>query len=278
VSGNCISINSDRILALVTEGHFFRYHITRIRILITGRPFRTGITRAHAPGSRITDLITGTEQAVVRTGGIIRRVRTGIVDLVTGIHGTVHPVVAVNWRTRLAGAGSGVTGLRTVAEHAVVAVRVIHAIGWGYTLAGLRITLLIWATIHRRKDATGHRIATVGCAQIAVVAGSVIHALGWGYTLAGLRITLLIWATIHRRKDATGHRIATVGCAQIAVVAIQWCTGLAIVHRVAGLDAVTDVAVVAGSVIRRVYTGIVDLVTGIHGTVDAVIAIGRRAG
>jgi hypothetical protein len=213
----------------VTEGHFFRYHITRIRILITGRPFRTGITRAHAPGSRITDLITGTEQAVVRTGGIIRRVRTGIVDLVTGIHGTVHPVVAVNWRTRLAGAGSGVTGLRTVAEHAVVAVRVIHAIGWGYTLAGLRITLLIWATIHRRKD-------------------------------------------------ATGHRIATVGCAQIAVVAIQWCTGLAIVHRVAGLDAVTDVAVVAGSVIRRVYTGIVDLVTGIHGTVDAVIAIGRRAG
>jgi hypothetical protein len=50
----------------VTDGHFSGYHITSIRILITGRPFRAGIARAHAPaGSRITDLITGAEQSVV---------------------------------------------------------------------------------------------------------------------------------------------------------------------------------------------------------------------
>jgi len=108
----------------VTDGHFFADHITGIRILITYHPFRAGIARAHAPGSRITDLITGAEQCVVRTGGIIRRVRTFIVDLIAGIHGTVNPVITVGRRTRLAGAGSDVTGLITIAEHAIVAVRV----------------------------------------------------------------------------------------------------------------------------------------------------------
>jgi len=67
----------------VTDRHFGAYHITSIRILITGRPFRSGIARAHAPGRRISDLITGAEQSVVRTGGIIRRVHTFIVDSIS---------------------------------------------------------------------------------------------------------------------------------------------------------------------------------------------------
>jgi hypothetical protein len=123
VGGNCRCANGDGVLALVTEGHF---HITHIRIFVANRPFWAGITRAHAPGSRITDLLTGTEQSVVRTSGIIRRVHTSVIDLVAGIHGTDNPVIAVGRRARLANAS--ITGLRTVAEHAIITVRVNRAL------------------------------------------------------------------------------------------------------------------------------------------------------
>jgi hypothetical protein len=356
VSCNCPRADGDRIFSFVTERHFFAYHITGIRILITGRPLRAGIARAHAPCSRITDLITGAKQSVVGTGGIIRRVCAGIIDLVAGIHGTVNAVIAVGRCARLAGAGSGITGLGTVAELGIVAVRVNRAPGWGYTLAGLRITLLIWATLHRRKDAAGDRIAAVGGAQIpivtdqgftrlaivdriagfdavadiAVVAGCVIgrvdtgiiglvagirgtnnpviavgrcarlagagrgitslrtvaeksiiavrvnRALGLRLAFSVGRITLLTGGALHRCIGATGQWIAAVGGAQIAIVTIQRCTRLAIVDRIAGFGAVADVAVVAGCVIGRVDTGIVDLVAGIHGTDHPVIAVNIR--
>ena len=94
VSCNCPRADGDRIFSFVTNCHFFADDITGIRLLITGRPFRTGIARAHAPGSRITDLITGAEQSVVRTGAIIGRIRAGIIDLVAGIHGTADAVIA----------------------------------------------------------------------------------------------------------------------------------------------------------------------------------------
>jgi hypothetical protein len=110
----------------VTDSHFSTYHITGIRILITGRSFRAWIASAHAPCSRITDLISGAEQPVIGTGKVIRRICTDIVGLVAGIHGTVDPVITVRRRTCLAGAGSNVTGLNTGAEEAVIAFRVIR--------------------------------------------------------------------------------------------------------------------------------------------------------
>jgi len=211
----------------VTDRHFSGYHITGVRILITGRPFRARIARAQAPSGRITDLLTGTEQTVIRTGRVIRRVQTSIIRLVAGIHGTVDPVITVNGITRLAGAGSAVTGLRTVAEHAVIAIGVNRTLG--------------------RHPAFSVR-----------------------------RITLLANGAVHRRKDTTGDPIAAVGCAMIPIVADQGLTRLAIVDRVTGFGAVTDVAVVAGSVIGRVYTGIIRLVAGIQGADNPVIAVGRR--
>ena len=133
VSRNCLRVNAKRTcIAIVTwwdmtDWHFAGYHITGIRILITGHSFRTGITRTHAPCSRITDLITGAEQPVVRTGKIIRRVHTDIVDLVTGLHGTVYTIITIDWYTWLAVASSGITGFLTVAEESIIAVRVIRA-------------------------------------------------------------------------------------------------------------------------------------------------------
>jgi hypothetical protein len=97
MGGNCRCANGDSILALVTESHFFGYDsITGIRILVAVIAFSAGVTSAYAPGSRITDLRTGTEQSVVRTGGIIRRVYTLIVDLVASIHGTADTVITID--------------------------------------------------------------------------------------------------------------------------------------------------------------------------------------
>jgi len=70
----------------------------------------------------------------------------------------------------LAGAGSGITGLRTVAEQAVVTVRIHRALGRGYTLSGTRIALLTGGTLHRYIGATAHWIAAVRCTQIPIVA------------------------------------------------------------------------------------------------------------
>ena len=112
----------------MTDWHFPGYHITGIRILITGgHPFGARIARAHTPCISITDLITGAEQPVVRTGKIIRRVHTDIVDLVTGLHGTVYTIITIDWYTWLAVASSGITGFLTVAEESIIAVRVIRA-------------------------------------------------------------------------------------------------------------------------------------------------------
>jgi hypothetical protein len=96
--------------------------------------------------------------------------------------------------------------------------------------------------------------------------------------LAGSRITLLTGGTFYRRKDAARYWIAAVVCTQISIVTDQRCTGLAIEYWITGFEAVADVVVVAGGVIRRVHTDIIDLVAGIHGAVNRVIAIGRRAG
>ncbi len=101
VSWNCHCVNAKRMCIgrptrrYVTDRHFSTYHITGIRILITGRSFRAWIASAHAPCSRITDLITGAEQSVVWTGNIIRCVHADIVELVTGIHGAINSVIAV---------------------------------------------------------------------------------------------------------------------------------------------------------------------------------------
>ena len=134
VSPNCLRINAKRTCIGMftwwdmTDCHFSGYHITGIRILITGgHPFGARIARAHTPCISITDLITGAEQPVVRTGKIIRRVHTDIVDLVTGLHGTVYTIITIDWYTWLAVASSGITGFLTVAEESIIAVRVIRA-------------------------------------------------------------------------------------------------------------------------------------------------------
>jgi hypothetical protein len=152
----------------VTDSHFS--HITHIRIFVANRAFRAGITRAHASGSRITDLITGTEQSVVRTCRIVGGVHTGVIDLVAGIHGTADAVIAVGRRTRLAGAGSGITGLRTVAELAVVTLRVDRALGLRLAYSVCWVTLLTGRTCYWRIDASRYWIAAIGCAQVPIVA------------------------------------------------------------------------------------------------------------
>ena len=158
----------------MTDCHFSGYHITGIRILITGgHPFGAGIARAQTTCINITDLITGAEQPVVRTGIIIRRVVADIVELVTGIHGTVDSVITVGWRTWLAGAISGITGLRTVAEESIIAGRVIRA-PYRRAFSVSRITLLTIWTIHRSEDAIGDLIAAVGCAKFLVIAERII--------------------------------------------------------------------------------------------------------
>jgi len=228
VGGNCRRANGDGVLALVTEGHFLIFPITRIRSFVANRTCRAWITSVHAPVNSITDLITGTEQSVVRTGGIIRSVNALIVDLVAGIHRTGNPVIAIGRCASLAAAVSSITGLRTVAEHAVVAVRIHRALGW-----------------------------------------YLAYSVCW--------VTLLTGRTFYRSKEATRYWIAAVGCTQVPIVAYKRFAGLAIVHWIAGLHTVADVAVVAGSVIGRIHTCIVDLVAGIHRTGNPVIAIGRCA-
>jgi hypothetical protein len=111
----------------MTDCHFPGYHITSIRILITGGyPFGAGIASAHAPCRRITYLITRAEQPVVRTGNIIRCVYADILKLITGIFGTVDFIITVDRRTRLTRAGSSITGLRTITEKSIIAVHVIR--------------------------------------------------------------------------------------------------------------------------------------------------------
>jgi hypothetical protein len=112
----------------MTDCHFSTYHITGIRILITGRACRTWVARAYAPCGRVTGLLTGAEQPVVWTGEIIRCICTFIVDLVAGIHSTVNAVAAVGRCAVLAGAGSCVTGFRTVAEKSIIAIRIKRAL------------------------------------------------------------------------------------------------------------------------------------------------------
>jgi hypothetical protein len=332
-----------------------RYLITSIQILIAGLVRPAWITSAYAPSIWITDLLAIAEHPVVRADRIVGRVHTSIVDLVAGINGAVDAVITVDRRTRLAGAGSCVTGLRTVAEKSIIAVRVNRALGWRYTLAGTRIALLIWGTIHRRKDATGDRLATVGCAQIAIVtdqrftrlaivdgiadlcavadvavvtiavvgcidtgisafvagivcaadaviaigrcagltgssntdlgtvaeqsiiAVAVNYAIGNRLAISVCCVALLTIGTNHRIVGATGQCITAVVCAQIPIVAIQRCSWLAIVDWVAGLVAVADTAVVTIAVVGCIDTGISALVAGIVGTADAVIAIDQCA-
>jgi hypothetical protein len=76
---------------------------------------------------RITGLGTVAKQVVIAIC-IIWHLYTGIVAFVTGIVGAGDSVVAVGRCAGLAGAGSGVTGLRTVAEHAIITVRVNRAL------------------------------------------------------------------------------------------------------------------------------------------------------
>ena len=84
------------------------------------------ICTRHTTGYEITGF-DAVADVVVVAGRIIGRVFTGISGLVAGIHGTVNLVITVDRCTRLAGAGRHITGLRTIAEHAIIAVRIAGA-------------------------------------------------------------------------------------------------------------------------------------------------------
>ena len=191
--------------------------------IVTGQ----GFTRL-ATVDRIASLSTVADVAVV-AGSVIGRVDTGIIGLVAGISGTDNPVIAVGRCARLAGAGSGITGLRTVAEEFIDAVRVNRALGYDCTFAGPRITLLT-----RRA--------------------------------------------LHRCIGATGQWIAAVGGAKIAIVAIQICTRHTTGYEITGFAAVADVVVVTARIIGSVHTFIEGGITGVVGTDNPVIAVGRCAG
>ena len=92
------------------------------------------------------------------------------------------------------------------------------------------------------------------------------------------RITLLTRGTIHRYIGATSQWITTVGGAKIPIVAIQRSTGLTIIDRIAGFNAVADVIVVTVAIVGVVHTVIKGGITGVVGTGDTIIAAWRCAG
>jgi hypothetical protein len=81
---------------------------------------------------------------------------------------------------------------------------------------------------------------------------------------------------LHRIIGATGYCITTVGCAKVPIVAIQRRTCLAIECCITGFGTVADIPVIAGSIIRHIYTGIAGYVAGI--TTNPIIATWGCAG
>jgi hypothetical protein len=244
----------------VTEGHFFRFHhITPIQIFVANLAFKAGITSAHAPGNRITDLLTGTEQTVVRTVVVIGSVHTCIVDLVTGIHRTVHPVVAVNRSTRQA-CTCAVAGLLAVTELSIrtgASSGLERAVGAAaIPVHGVAVvTFLAWI-----QDAitTGARCRITGvCGLVAdrsrrtwITGGGTVSRciteLG-AVTEQPIIRTVGVIGSVH-----TGivHLVAGIIGTSYAVIAVHRSSRLTGSCAVAGLLAVTELAIRAGTANR----------------------------
>jgi hypothetical protein len=235
----------------MTDCHFSGYHITGIRILITGgHPFGAGIARTLTPCINITNRITGAEQPVVRTGKIIRRIHADIVELVTGIHGTVDSVITVDRRARQAGASSGITGLRTVAEESIIAVCINRALGLRLAYSVCRITLFTNRTFHRHKEATGDRIAIVGCAKVSIVAiqrrtclAIVDRIAGFG---TGADVAVVAGSVIWRVCTRIVGLVAGICGTTNPVITVRWRTHLAGAGSgVTGLCTITEHGIIA---------------------------------
>jgi hypothetical protein len=224
---------------------------------------------------RIAGFAAVADVAVV-AGSVIGRVYAGVIDLVAGIRGTANPVIAVGRRARLTGAGSGVTGLLTIAEKFIGAVRVNCALGYDYTFAGPSITLLTFGTHHRVIGATGQWIAAVICAKIAIVAIQRCTGLAIEYGITGFDAVAdiaVVTISIVRRVHAAGSRIAGIHRACNIVIAVQRYTCLTLPRsQVAGLVAIAGVVIVAiGVTCARLTIGIIPVVR----KVTIVIQAGR---
>ncbi len=103
-------------------------------------------------------------------------------------------------------------------------------------------------------DRVRHRIALLDAVAIQVVRARVV---------------------VRHVRACVCLQVAEVGRAAESIVAIERRAILAIHHRIADLDAVAGDAIVTESVVRRVCADALSI-AGIHGALDAVVAILRR--
>jgi hypothetical protein len=207
---------------------------------------------------RITGFINCAGVPIV-TGSIIRYICTGINSLVTDILGAVYAVITDDWCTGQTVACGDFACLYTIAEYGIVAFCVTCAPG-GLAYAVKRITFFTGGTHHRIINTTAVGwgaigVADVGCAINTICAGAIIRFI---YTYIVILIT-----GIHGTETA--------------VIAGVRYTRLAIIVRITEFPNGAEFTVIAHSIIRLVYAGIVDLIAGIHGAVNTVITDRRRS-
>ena len=263
----------------MADRYFSHHHVAHVRIFVAGGAIRARITATYASCGRVTDFITGTEQAVIRTGGIIGRVHALVVNLVTGINGAVHPVVTIDRGAVYADAVHA--RFRAVAVHAVVAEGVIRYID---TCISIFIAEILGAvepvvTVNRGAvyaDAVHAGFNTGAVQQVITV--RINRTIGRGFANSISRITCLTGRTHYRVINAPDQWAATVDGAEVTVVAIQRCAGLATIDRVTCFLAVADIAVVTEAIIWCVDTCISIFIAGVLGAVDPVITVDRGAG
>jgi len=171
-----------------------------------------------------------------------------------------------------------ITGLCTVTDICIITGTVVRGVHTGILglVTAVSGTANSVIAVRRGSRHTGPGVTDLcSIAEQPVVTVSINHTLGRHFTYSVRRITLLTGRAFHRCIDTTVDRITAVGCTQITIIANQRITRLAVVNRIAELCTVADIPVVTGQVIRCVLTGIANLVAGVHGTANPVIAVRR---
>ena len=254
---------------------------------------------------RIADFDTIAEAAVV-ADGIIRRIHAGFRLLVTRVDRAAYAVVTVDRDGSLATVDR-IADLRTVTEHAVVTEAVIRRIratagfvahvnraGDAVIAIGRRAGLAVVngiADFHAvtLKAVAASRIVRQVVARIGVFVAGVDRTRDaviavrchTGLTIvcriadfnAVTELTIGTDTVIRRVVTRVGVFVAGINRAAYAVIAVGRRARLAVIDRVANFDTVTELAVGADAVIRRVVAGVGVLVAGINRATDAVIAI-----
>jgi hypothetical protein len=123
-------------------------------------------------------------------------------------------------------------------------------------------------------------VARVRRARDAVVAGDRRARFTVVQRIARLdavtKLAIAARAIVRRVIALIGRLVARVGRTRNPVAASRRRTGLAVVHQITGLDAVTELTVTARGIVRGVETLIRPLVTAVDGAHDAVAAVDGR--